>query len=62
MPHCASFDNSSVTVAQNSPRTLIPHALIVHKMVRNDLPNRGQLVWTGSGAKVLIVWPDGCEH
>ena len=54
MPHCASFDSSSVTDTQNIPRTLIPHALIVHKIVRNDLPNHGQLVWTGCGLMVLV--------
>ena len=54
MPHYASFGSSSVTVAQNSTVTLIPHALVVPKIVRNDLPNHGQLVWTGCGLMVLV--------
>ena len=62
MPHYASFGSSSVTVAQNSTVTLIPHALIVPNIVQNDLASRGESVWTGSGAKVLTVSSDGCEH
>ena len=40
----------------------VRQALIVPNIVQNDLANRGESVWTGSGAKVLTVSSDRCEH